>query len=145
MVSSCLVGIDSRYDGNSKLDESIIKFLRGGIYIPICPEQLGGLPTPRNRAEIVGGNGFDVLKGRAMVIDSSGYDLTENFIKGANEVLKIVNLLNIKKAILKEVSPSCGRNFICCKGRLVPGIGVTAAILRSFNIEVISEKSIKGG
>ena len=145
MVSSCLVGINSRYNGFNKLDENIIKFLMGEIYIPLCPEQLGGLPTPRNRAEIVGGDGFDVLEGKARVIDSFGIDVTEEFIRGAKEVLKIINMFDIKKAILKEVSPSCGINFISCKDKSVSGIGVTSAILKNSGIEIISENIITGG
>ena len=142
MVSACLVGVNSRYDGSNKLNENIIKLLKGVPFIPLCPEQLGGLPTPRNAAEIVGGDGFDVLRGKARVIDSEGVDVTGNFIKGANEVLKIINMLGIEKAILKEVSPSCGVNLIVCKDRLISGIGVTAAILKESNIEIISEKDL---
>ncbi|NQU02659.1 MAG: DUF523 domain-containing protein, partial [Syntrophaceae bacterium] len=86
IVSACLMGINCRYDGGNCLKEVLISILSKDVFIPVCPEQLGGLPTPRLPSQIVSGNGKDVLDGKARVLDSSGMDVTGNFIRGANEV-----------------------------------------------------------
>lgn len=101
--------------------------LNGLIWLPVCPEQLGGLPTPREAADITGGDGYDVLAGRARVMTKTGSDLTEPFIRGAQQVLFIAQFQNIESAFLKARSPSCG---------LAGTIGVTAALLRLHNIRV---------
>jgi uncharacterized protein YbbK (DUF523 family) len=82
-----LLGIHCRFDGSQQLKRDFLQKLKGILIVPICPEQLGGLSTPRNPSEIVGGNGLDVLKGRVKVMDSGGYDLTQNFLRGAKETL----------------------------------------------------------
>ena len=102
IVSACLTGINCRYDGKNNLNEKIIKLVQNGDAIPICPEQLGGLTTPRTPAEISGNK----------VITRSGNDVTIQFQKGAIETLKIAKLLNCKTAIFKENSPSCGSKNI---------------------------------
>lgn len=79
-----------------------------GELIPVCPEQLGGLSTPRSNAEIVGGTGIDVLEGKAKVMKEDGAEVTEHFPRGAYEVLNIAKKLQVKKAVLKARSPSCG-------------------------------------
>jgi len=112
LVSACLLGIHCRFDGSRRLKKDLLRKLKGTLIVPICPEQLGGLSTPRNPSEIVGGNGFDVLKGRAKVIDSADYDLTQNFLRGAKETLKIAKMDRIQRAYLKERSPSCGTTRI---------------------------------
>jgi uncharacterized protein YbbK (DUF523 family) len=94
----------------------------------VCPEQLGGLPTPRAAADLVGGDGYDVLAGCARVICRSGDDVTENFILGAKQVLQIAREQKVSKIILKAGSPSCG---------LHPKTGVTAALLQSEGFEVV--------
>ena len=96
-------------------------------WIPVCPEQLGGLSTPREAADIVGGDGRDVLAGTARVVSKSGIDCTAAFVLGAEQVLQIARLQNISRALLKARSPSCA-----VSGK----IGVTAALLRSAGIEV---------
>jgi uncharacterized protein YbbK (DUF523 family) len=96
-------------------------------WIPICPEQLGGLPTPREAADIVGGNGIDVLGGKAQVVTKSGIDLTAKFILGAEQVLRIARSQHIGTAFLKARSPSCAVH-----GR----IGVTAALLQLHGIQL---------
>ncbi len=101
--------------------------LAGYIWIPVCPEQLGGLPTPRMAADIVEGDGRDVLAGRARVLDKTGDDLTQQFIKGARQCLTIAREQNITQAFLKARSPSCG---------LHPRIGVTAALLEQHGVDV---------
>lgn len=128
LVSACLIGLCTRYDGCSKPDTTCLKALQNFHYIPVCPEQLGGLPTPRIAADLTGGDGRDVLKGRASVINRQGIDLNDQFIGGAKAVLKIAQSQNIRLAMLKAGSPSCG---------LTPKIGVTAALLLEHNIRVI--------
>jgi len=117
IISTCLLGIKSRYNGEASYSAEAIKEAAPNL-IPLCPEQLGGLPTPREPALIVGGTGIDVLDGAASVINRSGQDVTSFFINGAEAVLKIARLTGAKKAVLKEQSPSCGVNCICC---LQPG------------------------
>jgi uncharacterized protein YbbK (DUF523 family) len=137
LVSACLVGIDCRFDGSRRLHKGILEKLKGSMIIPVCPEQLGGLPTPRKPSEIVGGNGFDVLQGKAKVLDASGFDITQQFLKGAAGVLKIARLNSIRSAYFKEKSPSCGKVSIVDRGKIRPGPGVTAALLMKEGIEVI--------
>jgi uncharacterized protein YbbK (DUF523 family) len=137
LVSACLLGFHCRFDGSQGLKRDLLEKLRGSLIIPICPEQLGGLSTPRNPSEIVGGNGFDVLQGRAKVIDSVGYDLTQNFLRGAEETLKIAKIDRIQMAYLKERSPSCGTTQIVRRKKKNAGSGVTAALLMKEGIEVI--------
>jgi uncharacterized protein YbbK (DUF523 family) len=145
LVSACLVGINCRYDGKNSLDSKLFKSFKKDELIPLCPEQLGGLPTPREWNEIVGGTGEDVLKGKAKVITSSGRDVTKNFIRGAEETLMTAKSLGIKEAILKSKSPACGCGEIydgTFSGKLSKGDGVTAAILKSNGVKVITEKDI---
>lgn len=136
IVSACLMGVNCRHDGTNALREGLIKGYSNGHLTPICPEELGGLPTPRPSAEIDGGDGRDVLGGRARVIDINGKDVTDTFIKGAGEVLRIARLFKAKRAILKENSPSCGVEYIYKKGQLVNGIGVLTALLKKEGLEV---------
>ncbi len=136
VVSACLAGLNTRYDGTSRVDEEVVSLLSSGRAIPVCPEQLGGLPTPRPRAEIEAGDGRDVLSGRARVVSEHGEDLTERFVKGAYEVLKLVELMGVEEAILKDGSPSCGVNFINRGGERTRGTGVTSALLALKGIKV---------
>ena len=138
LVSACLLGLSCRFDGRSKINKSLISSLKNTAFIPFCPEQLGGLPTPRNRAWIVHGDGKDVLAGRSKVIAEGGSDVTAQFIKGAIESGKLVTLFHIKKAYLKSKSPSCGVGKIYHDKNLVTGNGVCATMLFQKNIELIS-------
>ena len=128
VVSSCLIGLCSRYDGRSKPDAACLRMLRNFHYIPVCPEQLGGLPTPRSPADLIGGEGRDVLAGRAAVINREGTDVSRQFIAGAEAVCRIARTQNIRLALLKAKSPSCG---------LTPQPGVTAALLLAHGIQVL--------
>ena len=120
LVSACLLGLCTRYDGASKPDNECRNFLKKSICIPVCPEQLGGLPTPRPPAEIIGGDGHDVLRGKARIITINGDDVTASFIRGAQQVLQLVTIQDVNGICLKARSPSCG----------VSGtMGVTAALL----------------
>jgi uncharacterized protein YbbK (DUF523 family) len=139
IVSACLVGEKCRYDGKSKPNAKIIKLAKENKAIPVCPEVLGGLPTPRARAEIESGDGVSVLKGKSRIINSSGEDVTEEYIKGAYEVLEIVRKENVTRAILKSKSPSCGVTIVNKFGQSVSGMGVTAALLKKNGI-ILEEK-----
>ena len=121
LVSACLVGLCTRYDNNIRSNDSCLRLLQEATWIPVCPEQLGGLPTPREAADIIGGNGDDVLLGNARVITKSGTDVSKAFINGAYQVLAIAQSQPIEAVFLKARSPSCG-----ITGRT----GVTAALLR---------------
>jgi len=135
LVSACLLGVNCKYDGGNNRNEKIISLLRDEILIPVCPEQLGGLPTPRVPSEIKGDRVYSV----------EGKDLTENFIKGAKETLRIAKLYGVKEAIFKDGSPSCGVNYVydgTFKGKKIKGKGITARLLEKEGIKVISEKDI---
>jgi len=127
LVSSCLVGLCTRYDGQIKPSEECLEQLRGHTWIPVCPEQLGGLPTPRPAADLVGGDGTAVLDGWAAVITKDGEDVTANFIRGAAQCLEVVRAQGVRLAFLRAKSPSCG---------LGPLKGVTAAMLEKNGVEL---------
>jgi len=112
------------------------------IFIPLCPEQLGGLSTPRFPAHINNGSGPDVLNGHTRISNSKGDDVTEHFLRGAEEVKKIAQLMKIDTAILKEKSPSCGVNCIQRGDVLINGMGVTSALLHSVGIKLISSEKV---
>jgi len=137
LVSSCLLGIECRYDGNHSLSAEIAEKALQMHMIPICPEQLGGLSTPRPPATIVNGDGEDVICGRAQVINDRGEDVTQAFLKGAFQALALAKLTGAHKAFLKGKSPSCGLKTPYCSSDTGYGIGVTAALLLRNGIEVI--------
>ncbi len=120
LVSACLAGLRTRYDGRIVEERGCLERLHGCIWIPVCPEQFGGLPTPRCPAEIIGGNGDDVLDGRARVIGSDGVDLSKPFVRGAEMVVEIARKQRVEEVLLKARSPSCG----------IERLGVTAALLK---------------
>jgi uncharacterized protein YbbK (DUF523 family) len=140
IISACLMGFNCRYNCKNSLTHYIDVFLKKHNLVPLCPEQLGGLCTPRERAEITHGDGFYVINGYASVKTISGIDITNNFINGAKEVLDFVKSYNIKLAYFKEKSPSCGVNEIYIGGTLSKGAGVTTALLLENNIEVLGVK-----
>lgn len=145
LISACLAGVHCRYNNEDNYDEKIIKLIHNQPSVIVCPEQLGGLTTPRHPAEIRGGDGNDVLEGNAKVMNSEGDDITEGFVKGAKEALEIARLYGATKAVLKSGSPSCGCGYIYdgtfskCK---INGEGVTSALLKRNGIEVITEKEL---
>ena len=112
VISACLGGIACRYDGNDNLISKIEELLQKEDTVLICPEVLGGLPTPRPSAEIIGGNGDDVLDGKAKVMTKDGKDVTESFVSGAYKALEQIKNLHPEYIILKERSPSCGSSTI---------------------------------
>lgn len=112
LVSACLLGLKTRY--NAKRLPICRKLIRRRNIVPVCPEQLGGLSTPRQKVKFIGGSVFNIKKVR--IVNLNGEDVTDRFITGAKETLRIVKHLKIKKAILKSNSPSCG------KGGVVPSL-----------------------
>jgi len=135
LCSACLLGVKCRYNGRDARNKKVMALLKKEILIPVCPEQLGGLPTPREPAEIREGK----------VITKSGKDVTENFKRGAEEVLKIAKLFGISEAILKQGSPSCGCGRIydgTFSGKIIEGDGITATLLKKHGIKVITEEDL---
>ena len=146
LISVCLCGVNCKYNGLNNYNEICEKLLASGKAILVCPEQLGGLPTPRIPSEIIG-NSLDILDGKGEVVNKEGSDVTAQFIKGAKETLNIAKKLNIKTAILKDGSPSCGVNYIYdgnFSGTKIKGMGVTAQLLKESLIDVISEDELGG-
>lgn len=144
LVSGCLCGINCKYNGGNNLNEEIRKLLMSGKAIPVCPEQLGGQETPRPPHEIINGTGSDVLEGKAIVGGQDGEDVTDKFIKGAEETLRIAKECDAKVAILKARSPSCGLGSIyngSFDGSKRDGNGVTAELLIKNGIKVYTEEN----
>ncbi len=140
LVSACLLGKPVRYDGKSKESVAARQRLNGVPHVLICPECLGGLPIPREPSEIVGGDGADVLDGRARVLSRTGQDVTEAFLLGAQKVLELCHHHGATEVWLKSRSPSCGVGTIhdgSFAGGLRPGDGVTAALLKRNCITVV--------
>ena len=133
LVSGCLVGINCKYSGGNNYDERVFNLVKEGKAIPVCPEQLGGLKTPRNPAEIVRKN--EIIS----IITNHGEDVTDEYERGAKEVLDLAKKLNVKTVIFQPRSPSCGKGKIYdgtfSKG-LIDGNGVTADLLIKNGINV---------
>lgn len=140
LVSACLAGYPCRYDGQAAESDVIRKLVDAGQAVPICPEQLGGLPTPRPACEVVTGQ-----SGVRQVFGKDGSDLTDEFNLGAEATLAVCRALGITRAILKSKSPTCGCGTIydgTFSGRVVSGDGVTAELLKRNGIEVLTEFEI---
>lgn len=145
IVSACLAGVKCKYNGEDNFNPRCRELLAAGRVQLVCPEQLGGLPTPRVPAEIQGGSGEDVLDGQSRVLNREGQDMTEAFLRGAQETLRIARLVGAEGAVLKEGSPSCGSTLIydgTFQGRKKAGQGVTAALLRREGLPVWSENDL---
>ncbi len=145
LVSSCLAGLQVRYNGTHRLDPRILILIEEKKAISVCPELLGGLSTPREPAEIIGGDGEDVLDGKARVVDRLGRDVTESYMKGAYDTLHKAQEVQATTIVLKEYSPSCGSSMIYngeFNGTKVVGNGVTAALLKRNGFRVISEEGL---
>ena len=140
-VSWCLCGRECRYDGTAKTDAQAMALTEKGA-LCICPEVMGGLPIPREPAEIVGGDGYDVLDGGAKVITVSGKDVTAEYIAGAEAALRLCRENGVTLALLKANSPSCGCDCIydgSFTGGKRKGDGVTAALFKRNGIAVTTE------
>lgn len=136
LVSACLLGVGCRYDGQSNQLPQLEQLMKKHTCIPVCPEIFGGLPTPRVPAERQGNK----------VITQDGQDVTENFIRGTAEVLRLADLYHCKAALLKERSPSCGSGQIydgAFTKTLVEGDGLTAQMLKKKGISVYGESQIR--
>jgi uncharacterized protein YbbK (DUF523 family) len=135
IVSACLAGIECRFDGRARPNPKVMELVKAGKAIPVCPEQLGGLPTPRAWAERKGSE----------VVTKDGKDVTAGFLKGAEEALKIAKLAGCREAVLKSKSPSCGSGMIfdgTFSERLVEGDGIFAELLKKNGIKVFTENDI---
>lgn len=135
LCSACLLGIRCRYNGEASENKKVIELSKRETLIPVCPELLGGLSTPRESSEISFGKVFSI----------SGKDVTRNFTEGAEETLKIARLHQIKEAILKQKSPSCGYGLIydgSFKNNIIAGNGITAELLTKNGIRIISDDKI---
>lgn len=146
LISACLCGINCRYDGLNSYSEFCEKLLKENKALPVCPEQLGGLTTPRKPCEMQG-SAMEIINGKKIILDINGIDTSEMFLRGAREVLKIAKILNVKTAILKEGSPSCGVNYVydgTFAGVKIPGIGITSQMLCNESIKIFSEKDLGG-
>ena len=135
LVSACLLGIGCRYDGKHKANSEVLKLGEKYNLIPVCPEIYGGLPTPRVPSERIGDK----------VMMKNGNDVTENYQRGAREALELCRIYNIKIAVLKERSPSCGKGEIydgTFSGALTERDGVTAELLMANGIRVLGESEI---
>ncbi|MCJ7855696.1 DUF523 domain-containing protein [Lachnospiraceae bacterium NSJ-143] len=136
LISACLLGICCRYDCKAKKNQMACKLAQKEILIPVCPEQLGGRPTPRKPVEILNGR----------VTESDGTDHTDEFIRGAVETLKIAQINNIKTAVLKSNSPSCGFGKIydgTFSKTLTDGNGITAELLSKNGVKILNEYEIE--
>ena len=137
ITSACLLGIRCRYDGAEKTDQKVVELLdrEDVVLIPLCPEQLGGMTTPREPSE----------RNSNKVYNKKGEDVTQNFEEGARQVLKIAKLYGCTQAILKERSPSCGCGKIydgSFTKTLIQGDGVTAELLKKNGIKVVGESRL---
>jgi uncharacterized protein YbbK (DUF523 family) len=144
LISACLLGDKVRYDGNSLFTSSDIlqEWIDKGMVISICPEVSSGMSIPRAPAEINAGDGYDVLEGKISVIENTGNNVTENFLSGANNALKLCKKNEITVAVLADFSPSCGSSSVYSgdfSGIKVNGVGVTAALLINNGIKVFSQ------
>lgn len=135
LISACLMGIHCRYNGERKAIPEIGALMEKYELIPVCPETLGGLPTPRDPSEILG----------EKVLTNSGVDVTAEYIRGAEEALRLGKLLGAKKALLKAKSPSCGSGIIhdgSFSGKLKDGYGITAKLLLEKGFEIYDETKV---
>jgi uncharacterized protein YbbK (DUF523 family)/GNAT superfamily N-acetyltransferase len=139
IVSACLVGVACRYNAVCRTDPALaIRFAKGELF-PVCPELAGGLGLPRSPAELEGGDGTLVLSGKASVVDREGLKVTDAFVAGARATLALARAVGASEAFLAANSPSCGSRFVydgSFSGRLVPGDGVTAALLEQNGIRI---------
>lgn len=145
LISACLLGVRCRWDNKPFYHQKAIELLKKEKLIPVCPEQLSGLSTPRAPQEIQEGSGEDVLDKKCRVKNKKGEDVTDFLVKGAQETLKIAQLLSVKEFIAKSNSPSCGWRQIydgTFSGKLVRGNGVTTALLQRKGLTIIREKDL---
>ncbi len=140
VLSACLAGLHTRYDGSSR-PHPLMEALRAkGVLVPVCPEILGGLGIPRVPCRFCGGDGAAVLRGEASIIDTNGTDRTSAFLRGGEETARVVELISPDLIIFKEGSPSCGIRRVDIEGNKQQGCGVATALLERSGIPIISEE-----
>lgn len=146
LVSSCLLGLKTRYDGSDNYSQAVVEYLKENQLtpIPVCPEQLSGLSTPRPKCWFNFGDGEAVLSGTGELCNEWGKNVTEEFLHGAEQCLKIALLTDCKLAILQQRSPSCGSQNIYLKDQLIRGVGVTTAVLRKNGLKVFADDNLPG-
>ena len=144
LVSACLLGLPTRYDGKTKRSQAVIDYLQREnlLPIPVCPEQLAGMSTPRAKTFFQTGDGHAVLTNQGKVISASGQPMNEVFCLGAKLTLQIARLSHCNRALLKERSPSCGVHQIYRGEECVQGVGVTTALLSKEGFAIISEENL---
>ena len=136
IVSACLLGTNCKYNGGNNYNQELMEHLKEYEIIPICPECSGGLPTPRIPSEIIG----------EKVINKEGIDVTNNYLSGAIKAIELAKGNNIKVAILKAKSPSCGEGKIydgTFTNTLIDGDGITVRMFKSEGIKVYTENNYK--
>lgn len=136
LVSACLLGCNCRYDGKSMPNEKVLELAKDNVLIPVCPEQMGGLTTPRNPSE---------RQRNGTIIMNDGTDVTENYRRGAEMALTVAKLNDVDYAIMKAKSPSCGKGLIydgSFQKRLTEGNGITSDLLLKEGYKVITEKDL---
>lgn len=147
LVSACLLGEKVRYDGGDCSQQGLLaRWQQQGRVVAFCPEVAGGLPVPREPAEIRGGDAEAVLAGRAMIATRQGVDVTDAFLAGAERALAECGRHRIRMAVLKEGSPSCGVSCVndgSFAGNKVAGQGLTARLLERHGIRVFSESQME--
>jgi uncharacterized protein YbbK (DUF523 family) len=147
VISPCLIGIRTRWDESCDEIEELINLVKSGQAIFMCAEQLGGLTTPREPSEIEPGNtAADVLKGDAKILSITGKDVTEQFVVGAQRILKFCQEMGVEIAILKSDSPSCGSERTydgTFTSTTIPGKGITGELLEQNGIKVYNEKNFR--
>lgn len=144
LVSACLLGLPTRYDGTTKYNQAVLDWLarENLVPVPVCPEQLAGLPTPREQTRFRSGDGRAVIAGNGEVVTLSGKNMNERFLCGARTTLRIAQLTGCRRALLKERSPSCGVHQIHRGSGIVAGTGITTALLLDAGIRVMSEEEL---
>jgi uncharacterized protein YbbK (DUF523 family) len=147
VISPCLIGIETRWNDSCEEIEELINLVKSGQAVFMCAEQIGGLSTPREHSEIEPGKtAAEVLNGEAKVISINGKDVTDQFVVGAQRILKFCQEMGIETAILKSCSPSCGseRTFDgTFTETIIPGKGITAELLEQNGIKVYNEKNFR--
>ncbi len=141
IVSACLAGVPCRYNGQAHTNQRVCELVKQGIALPVCPEQLGGLPTPRPACELVfcGKRGYRILTAK-------GVDYTKNFLSGAEEALKLAKLFKARVAILKSLSPSCGCGSVYnghFQKMVTEGWGVFANLLREHDFTLHTDEDVE--
>jgi uncharacterized protein YbbK (DUF523 family) len=147
VVSACLLGVACNHEGRGSWRAVMAELAERYRLVPVCPEVLGGLSTPRPAAEILGGEGADVLDGDARVVTVDGDDVTGAYSRGARAAVEVARAAGATRAVLKARSPSCGSSQVydgTFSRRLQSGAGVTAAALRRAGLTVTSEEAPYG-